>query len=227
MPRQQLLIVDDEPDLRWVLRGLFEDAGFAVAEAECGQSALAAIARQRPAVVLSDMRMPRMMGIELLRHLHQTDPDLPVILLSAVEDLATAVDAIKEGAFDYQAKPFDQQRLLLSVQRAAEQHALRREVQQLRSALPALQLDFGLSPKAQELRRSIELVAPQASLAVLLCGESGTGKEVVARAIHSLSPLAGGPFVASCRTTRRASTRTPVTPTAAFPERSVPSSSFS
>ena len=196
MPRQQLLIVDDEPDLRWVLRGLFEDAGFAVAEAECGQSALAAIARQRPAVVLSDMRMPRMMGIELLRHLHQTDPDLPVILLSAVEDLATAVDAIKEGAFDYQAKPFDQQRLLLSVQRAAEQHALRREVQQLRSALPALQLDFGLSPKAQELRRSIELVAPQASLAVLLCGESGTGKEVVARAIHSLSPLAGGPFVA-------------------------------
>ena len=196
MPRQQLLIVDDEPDLRWVLRGLFEDAGFAVAEAECGQSALAAIARQRPAVVLSDMRMPRMMGIDLLRHLHQTDPDLPVILLSAVEDLATAVDAIKEGAFDYQAKPFDQQRLLLSVQRAAEQHALRREVQQLRSALPSLQLDFGLSPKAQELRRSIELVAPQASLAVLLCGESGTGKEVVARAIHSLSPLAGGPFVA-------------------------------
>ncbi len=196
MPRQQLLIVDDEPDLRWVLRGLFEDAGFAVAEAECGQSALAAIARQRPAVVLSDMRMPRMMGIDLLRHLHQTDPDLPVILLSAVEDLATAVDAIKEGAFDYQAKPFDQQRLLLSVQRAAEQHALRREVQQLRSALPSLQLDFGLSTKAQELRRNIELVAPQASLAVLLCGESGTGKEVVARAIHTLSPLAGGPFVA-------------------------------
>jgi DNA-binding NtrC family response regulator len=142
------------------------------------------------------MRMPRVPGIDLLRAIQKQSPDLPVILLSAVEDLKTAVDAIKEGAFDYQAKPFDPQRLLLSVQRAAEQHALRREVQQLRSAQPTQHLDFGPSPKAQGLRRNIELVAPQTTLAVLLCGESGTGKEVVARAVHALSPLAAGPFVA-------------------------------
>ncbi|MCC7063865.1 MAG: sigma-54-dependent Fis family transcriptional regulator [Planctomycetes bacterium] len=196
MANQQLLIVDDEPDMRWVLRGLFEEAGFVVAEAADGDEALRSIAGSIPDVVLSDMRMPRVPGIELLRAIQRQSPDLPVVLLSAVEDLKTAVEAIKEGAFDYQAKPFDPQRLLLTVQRAAEQHALRREVQQLRSSLPTHHLDFGPSPKAQLLRRNIELVAPQTTLAVLLGGESGTGKEVVARAIHALSPLAAGPFVA-------------------------------
>ena len=196
MGQPHLLIVDDEPDLRWVLRGLFEDEGFVVAEADDGDAALAQLGNTNPDVVLSDMRMARMQGLELLQKIRRLDPDLPVVLLSAVEDLATAVDAIKEGAFDYQAKPFDPQRLLLTVRRAAEQHALRREVCSLRSALPSSQPDFGPSLQAQELRRTIDLVAAQTSLSVLLRGESGTGKEVVARAIHALSPLASGPFVA-------------------------------
>jgi DNA-binding NtrC family response regulator len=196
MGRHQLLIVDDEPDLRWVLRGVFEDAGFDVQEAGAGDEALRRVEAAVPDVVLSDMRMPGMPGLELLRTLRQRVPDLPVILLSAVEDLATAVDAIKEGAFDYQAKPFDTERLRLSVRRAAEQHALRRELQQLRSSLPGASADFGPGRKAQELRRRLELVAPQTSVAVLLCGESGTGKEVVARTLHALSPHAHGPFVA-------------------------------
>ncbi|MCC7397971.1 MAG: sigma-54-dependent Fis family transcriptional regulator [Planctomycetes bacterium] len=196
MPRHQVLIVDDEPDMRWMLRGLFEDEGFAVDEAGDGDEALRHIEQQQPDVVLSDMRMPRMQGIELLQRLRHDRPELPVILLSAVEDLATAVDAIKEGAFDYQAKPFDATRLLLAVRRAAEQSALRREVQQLRSARPGASADFGPSPKAQEIRRTIELVAPQTTLSVLITGESGTGKEVVARTVHALSPLADGPFVA-------------------------------
>ncbi len=196
MGRHQLLIVDDEPDLRWVLRGLFEDEGFDVAEAEDGEQALQAIAAHMPDVVLSDMRMPRMPGIELLRALRQRAPELPVVLLSAVEDLATAVDAVKEGAFDYQAKPFDAPRLLLSVRRAAEQHALRCELEGLRRAQSGACLDFGPSRSSQELRRTIELVAPQTSVAILIRGESGTGKEVVARALHALSPSASGPFVA-------------------------------
>ena len=196
MGRHQLLIVDDEPDLRWMLRGLFEDEGFVVHEAGDGVEALARLDEAAPDVVLSDMRMPRLPGIELLRTLRKRSPDLPVVLLSAVEDLATAVDAIKEGAFDYQAKPFDAQRLLLTVRRAAEQHALRREVQVLRSSQGGVHLDFGPSRRAQELRRHLELVAPQTSVAVLLRGESGTGKEVAARALHALSPLQNGPFVA-------------------------------
>jgi two-component system, NtrC family, response regulator HydG len=196
MGRHRLLIVDDEPDLRWVLRGLFEEEDFIVSEAGDGDEALAAIGKEVPDVVLTDMRMPNMPGIELLRKLRQRQPDLPVVLLSAVEDLATAVDAIKEGAFDYQSKPFDGPRLLLSVRRAAEQHVLRREVQELRSRGAGTILDFGPSRRAQELRRHIELVAPQGTVAVLIRGESGTGKEVVARAVHALSPAAAGPFVA-------------------------------
>ncbi|MBL8754393.1 MAG: sigma-54-dependent Fis family transcriptional regulator, partial [Planctomycetes bacterium] len=165
MGHHRLLIVDDEPDLRWVLRGLFTDDGFEVEEAGDGRQALAVIQRDPPDVVLSDMRMPHMAGIELLRAVKKCVPELPVVLLSAVEDLATAVDAIKEGAFDYQAKPFDGDRLLLTVRRAAEQHALRREVMELRARGPGAGLDFGPSRKAQEVRRQIELVAPQPSVA--------------------------------------------------------------
>lgn len=158
MGRHRLLIVDDEPDLRWVLRGLFEDDGFEVHEAHDGLAALAAIEAEPPDVVLTDMRMPNMAGLELLRAVRQRSPDLPVVLLSAVEDLATAVDAIKEGAFDYQSKPFDAPRLLLSVARAAEQHELRRELVTLRQQGTGAMLDFGPSRRAQELRRHIELV---------------------------------------------------------------------
>ncbi|MFK7740992.1 MAG: sigma-54-dependent transcriptional regulator [Planctomycetota bacterium] len=199
---RRLMIVDDETDLRWMLRGLFEDEGFAVEEASDGAEALASLRAslqhdRLPDVVLTDMRMPNACGLTLLREMQKTAPDLPVVLLSAVEDLATAVDAIKEGAFDYQSKPFDQERLLLSVRRAAEQHALRRELHQLRAASGRHEaVDFGVSSLANKLHRTLELVAPQDSLSILIAGESGTGKEVTARAIHAMSPLRDGPFVA-------------------------------
>ncbi|HLQ38375.1 MAG TPA: sigma-54 dependent transcriptional regulator [Planctomycetota bacterium] len=190
-----LLIVDDEPDLRWVLRGLFEDAGFNVAEAGDGEAALQSLQSTPADVVLSDVRMPQLPGLELLRKVRASMPDLPVVLLSAVEDIATAVDAIKEGAFDWQQKPYDPERLLLTVQRAAEQYALKREVQELRSSLRG-GADFGTSVAAAGLQRTIDLLAPQLQVAVLITGESGTGKEVVAREIHRRSPVAAGPFVA-------------------------------
>jgi DNA-binding NtrC family response regulator len=191
-----LLIVDDEPDLRWVLRGLFEDEGCSVREAADGQEALAAVAAAPPDVVLSDMRMPNLPGIGLLRALRRDHPDVPVVLLSAVEDLATAVEAVKEGAFDYQAKPFEPRRLVLAVRRAAEQRALKEEVAALRRARTAGVLEFGPSRPAQQVRRTLELVGPRDGVTVLLRGESGTGKEVAARALHALSPCSAGPFVA-------------------------------
>ena len=191
----RILVVDDEPDLRFVLRSLFEDAGFMVAEAEDGECALRAVDETLPDVVLTDVRMPKVAGIELLHRLRRSHPDVPVVLLSAVEDIATAVDAIQKGAFDYQSKPYDPQRLLLTVQRAVEQRALKREIRQLRSGEPQAP-DFGHSPPARELQRTIDLVATQPSLSVLLVGESGTGKEVAAREIHRRSPAAAGPFVA-------------------------------
>ena len=201
MSGHQLLIVDDEPDLRWMLRGLFEEEGYEVQEAEDGKQALellrqAEVSGQLPDVVLSDMRMPEISGVELLRTVRNQFRDLPVVLLSAVEDLATAVDAMKEGAFDYQAKPFDQERLKLSVNRAAEHHSLRREVSRLRSAQSSTPLNFGPSECSQQLRKTLGLVAQQDSISVLITGESGTGKEIAARALHHLSPLSDGPFVA-------------------------------
>ncbi|MGE3173635.1 MAG: sigma-54-dependent transcriptional regulator [Planctomycetota bacterium] len=196
MTGSRILVVDDEPDLRFVLRDLFEDAGFEVLEAGDGAEALELAQRTAPDVVLTDVRMPRMQGLELLRELQRRNQDLPVVLLSAVEDIATAVGAIQEGAFDYQAKPYDAQRLLLTVQRAAEQHALRRELHELRSKPGPEQVGFGDSAEARELQRHIDLVAAQPTLSVLLIGESGTGKEVVAREIHRRSPVAAGPFVA-------------------------------
>lgn len=196
MTRPTILIVDDEPDLRWVLRGLFEDEGFAVREADDGDTALAAIADRQPDVVLSDMRMRRVQGLELLQRVRRTNPDVPVVLLSAVEDLATAIGAIREGAYDYQAKPFEPERLMLSVRRAAEQSRLRRELASLRNGAADGAPDFGPSEAAERLRRTIELVAGQPSLSVLLTGESGTGKEVAARAIHARSAAHAGPFVA-------------------------------
>ena len=195
MTNPRILVVDDEPDIRFVLRGLFEDAGFDVREAKDGECALVEVAKHAPDVVLTDVRMPKIQGLDLLRELQRREPELPVVLLSAVEDVATAVDAIRNGAFDYQAKPYDAQRLLLTVQRAAEQRALKRELRELKNGehKPAC---FGVSDKARELQRTIELVAAQPSVSVLLVGESGTGKEVVAREIHRRSRDADGPFVA-------------------------------
>lgn len=193
LPR--LMIVDDEDDMRWVLRRLFEDAGFEVDDAADGATALERRARFDPDVVLSDVRMPRMNGFDFMQAVRREAPDLPVVLLSAVEDIATAVDAVRAGAWDYQAKPFDDQRLLRTVRSAAEQSRLRREVERLRQAQGS-DVDFGPSAAAQQLERTLDLVAPQESISVLILGESGTGKEVVARSIHRRSPRAHGPFVA-------------------------------
>lgn len=196
MRDHRVLVVDDEPDMRWVLRGLLQESGFCVEEAADGKAAMHAL-RQAPFdVVLSDVRMPQLSGVELLAAVHKEKPDLPVILLSAVEDIATAVGAVKAGAFDWQQKPFQPDRLLLAVQRAAEQHALRRELHELRLARSAPAADLGTSAAAAELSRTLDLVAPQPHVSVLLSGESGTGKEVVAREIHRRSPQRDGPFVA-------------------------------
>ncbi len=194
--RARILIADDEPDMRWILQELFEDAGFIVDIARDGQEALNRLRDERPDVILTDVRMPNMSGIDLLRESQAIDPDLPVILLSAVEDVATAVDAMRVGAFDYQAKPFDEERLVLSARRAAERRSLVQEVEELRSKLGSTRIRFGTSTLAEALDEMIDLVAPQPSVSVLVQGESGTGKEYVARAIHERSTVADGPFVA-------------------------------
>ncbi|MCB9889990.1 MAG: sigma-54-dependent Fis family transcriptional regulator [Planctomycetes bacterium] len=182
--------------MRWVIRRVFEDDEVDIAEAGNGREALALLETFAADVVLTDVAMPEMDGRELLRACRSLDQDLPVILVSALEDIDTAVGAMKEGAFDYLAKPFEIERLRATAQRAAEQHRLRREVADLRGRLLDDAVRFGSSPEAAELDRMLHLVAEQRELTVLLAGESGTGKEVAAREIHRRSPWRNGPFIA-------------------------------
>jgi DNA-binding NtrC family response regulator len=189
----RVLVVDDEPDMRWVLQELFAGAGFAVECAADAAQALAALQAHAFDVVLSDVRMAGGDGMQLLADSRSRDPDLPVVLLSAVADVETAVRAMKLGAYDWLAKPFDRQRLLGAVRRAAEKRQLAREVRELRGRLGA---DLGTSAPARELDRMLSVVAGHASIAVLLVGESGVGKEIAAREIHRRSANAAGPFVA-------------------------------
>lgn len=196
MTKPRILVVDDEPDMRWVLAGLFEEEGFETQEACDGRAALRTAKDGSFDVVLSDVRMPGGDGVELMRDLSSVDPDLPVVLLTALDDLDTAVSAMKSGAYDYVSKPFDRERLLATVRRAAEKRVLRREVTELRDQLAERRVRFGVSTAAAELERTVGLIAPQATMAVLITGESGTGKEVLAREIHRCSPAAQGPFVA-------------------------------
>ena len=196
MTKPRILVVDDEPDMRWVIRGVFEGADFEIAEAGNGREALAVLEEFNPDVVLTDIVMPEMDGQELLNECQQIDRDLPVILISAVEDIDVAVRAMKDGAFDYMAKPFDSERLQVTVARAAEQFRLRREVASLKGQLQDQARSFGDSQPAQDLERTLDLIAGQGALSVMLVGESGTGKEVAAREIHRRSEFHGGPFVA-------------------------------
>lgn len=192
----RLLLVDDEPDLRWLLAGCLRDRGYEVVEAESGEEALASIDETRPDAVVSDVRMPGISGVELLVQVLEQDPKLPVVLMSALDDVATAVGAMKLGAYDYLAKPFDNDELLRVVERAVETKSLRNEVLRLRAGLLGSATRFGVSERAQELERRVRLVAETPQLSVLIEGESGTGKEVIARTVHELSTRSAERFVA-------------------------------
>ncbi|HMQ21308.1 MAG TPA: sigma-54 dependent transcriptional regulator, partial [Planctomycetota bacterium] len=191
-----LLLVDDEEDLRWLLASCLRDRGYDVLEAESGEAALALLDTKRVDVVVSDVRMDGMSGVDLLVRLREVDPKLPVVLMSALDDVRQAVGAMKLGAYDYLKKPFDNDDLLRVVERAVEAKALRSEVLRLRAGLLGSATRFGVSQAAIELERRVRLVADTPQLSVLIEGESGTGKEVIARTIHELSQRSSERFVA-------------------------------
>ena len=197
MIRARLLVVDDDEASRSVVAEALQAEGYEVAIARGGTEALALARDQVFDLVISDIRMPDLDGLQLLRGLQEEAPDVRVILMTAFGTVEAALAAIKAGAYDYVSKPLHLDELLLTVRRAMEQRHLVRENQRFRDALQEryrLGNIVGVSRPMLEVFKLVARVAPTRST-VLLTGESGTGKEVVARALHYNGPRASGPFV--------------------------------
>jgi DNA-binding NtrC family response regulator len=172
-------------------------AGHQCVTTTAGHEALALLESQRPEVLLTDLKMPGMEGLELMRRAHQLDPDLPVIVITAFASIESAVGAVKEGAFDYLPKPFTANQLRVAVDRALRQRELRLENRNLRQQLQetlGLESIIGRSPAMVHIFELIKKAA-RSEANILVLGESGTGKELVARAIHANSERASQPFV--------------------------------
>ncbi|HVK42318.1 MAG TPA: sigma-54 dependent transcriptional regulator [Phenylobacterium sp.] len=192
-----VLVVDDEADIRELVAGILSDEGYAVRTANDSESALAAVKSRKPALLILDIWMQGggMDGLELLDLVKQLDADIPVIMISGHGNIETAVSAIKRGAYEFLEKPFKSDRLLLCVERALETSNLKRENRRLRAQ--TIQPDglIGKSVVTQQLRGLIAKLA-SANSRVLIAGPPGSGKETVARLIHGASPRARNEFVA-------------------------------
>jgi DNA-binding NtrC family response regulator len=193
-----ILLVEDKDSLRTMLRHALEAQGHTVVEARDQPEAEAALQASRPAVVLSDLRLPEGDGFGVLRASKEFDADIPVIVMTAFGSIQDAVAAMKEGALDFLAKPVDPDHLLLMVERALAQRRLSTENLLLKEELAqrrgAPQI-VGDDPKLKQVSVALHRAAAT-DTTVLLEGESGTGKELFARTLHALSPRADGPFVA-------------------------------
>ncbi len=191
-----ILIVDDEADIRELIAGILDDDGYGTRTASDSDSALAEVRNRRPSLVVLDIWLQgsRLDGLALLDEIKRQDPDLPVVIISGHGNIETAVSAIKRGAYDYIEKPFKADRLILIIERALEASSLRREVKTLKKkSSDALQL-MGTSSAVNQLRQTIERIAGTNSR-ILISGPSGSGKELAARTIHQLSSRAKSPFV--------------------------------
>jgi two-component system nitrogen regulation response regulator GlnG len=191
---QKICVIDDDSSIRWVLDKALQKAGLAVTSFESGDVALSAIGREEPAVVVTDIRMPGIDGLELLERISSQYPELPVIIMTAHSDLDSAVAAYKGGAFEYLPKPFDVNDAVALVNRALEVRAQQpaKNIVSVTEAVPEI---VGKAPAMQEVFRAIGRLA-NSNATVLINGESGTGKELVALALHRHSPRAEQPFVA-------------------------------
>jgi two-component system response regulator HydG len=194
-----VLVVDDESGILDSLNILLRNEGFTPLLAHGGKAGLERIAEGRPDIVLTDIRMPNVTGVEILAAARQSDPDCPVILMTAQATLQSAMQAVNEGAFYYIQKPFRNDELIAILRRASEHRKLRVENKSLKQAIKRAERvgdsrPVGNSKSWLDILRLVETVAPTDST-VLLQGESGTGKEVIARYIHDLSSRTEGPFL--------------------------------
>ncbi|KJS32278.1 MAG: Fis family transcriptional regulator [Desulfatitalea sp. BRH_c12] len=192
-----ILIVDDEKNYPLILSAVLQEEGFETLTANSGHEALAVLENSDVDLVLTDMKMPKMDGIELLQRIKAVNPELPVIMMTAYGTVEKAVEAMQKGAYSYILKPFDNEQLILYVDKAMAMYRVVKENRQLRSAVET-RYNFGniigKSKPMQDVFETIRKVAP-ASATVLIEGASGTGKELVAKSIHFNSPRRNQPFV--------------------------------
>jgi two-component system, NtrC family, response regulator AtoC len=195
---RRVLVVDDEENIRVVLRALLKKHGYEVEVADSGESALALLDTFDPDVILTDVRMPKMGGLDLLGALKAKQHTATVIVMSAYGNMDLALEAMKAGAYDYVSKPFKPDEIVLALRKAEERETLRRENRALKEQIQKDNQFESILAKSREMLDIFRTVTKIADFktTVLITGESGTGKELVARAIHGRSQRKGRPFVA-------------------------------
>ncbi|MBV1788769.1 nitrogen regulation protein NR(I) [Marinobacterium sp. D7] len=186
-------VVDDDRSIRWVLEKALSSAGVDTQVFENADDLIRRLEREQPDAILSDIRMPGTDGLELLNHIQQVNPDMPIIIMTAHSDLDSAVASYQGGAFEYLPKPFDVDEAVALVKRAIE-HAHERREKVTEEAVDASAEIIGEAPAMQEVFRAIGRLS-HSNITVLINGESGTGKELVAHALHRHSPRSARPFI--------------------------------
>jgi len=192
-----ILIIDDEADIRELVAGILEDEGFGTRTARDSDSAISEISARRPSMVFLDIWLQgsKLDGLQLLDIIKLDHPEVPVVMISGHGNIETAVAAIKKGAYDFIEKPFKADRLILVANRALETSRLKREVRELKQLAPVSNSLVGHAPVMNQLRQTVERAA-KANSRILIVGPPGSGKEMAARSLHAMSSRAEGPFVA-------------------------------
>lgn len=190
----KILVIDDEQSIRNTLKEILEYENYKVDTAPDGPSALDFLAKSRYEVILCDIKMPGIDGIELLSHIQGIQPDTPVVMISGHGNIDTAVESIKKGAFDFIEKPLDLNRLMVTLRNAQDRTLLVEETKTLKKKIQGGWEIIGESAAIQHVREMIDQVAPTEAR-VLITGENGTGKELVARHLHMKSQRSSAPFV--------------------------------
>lgn len=189
-----LLIIDDEKSIRKTLTEILSFEGYKIEEAADGEEGLKKFKEKTFDVVLCDIKMPKLDGIEFLQKAAELNPDVPIIMISGHGNIETAVEAVKKGAYDYVSKPPDLNRLLITIRNAMDKGTLVTETRTLKRRVSKVQEMIGHSPAIQKIKDTIEKVAPT-DARIMITGENGVGKELVARWIHEKSNRANGPLI--------------------------------
>jgi len=190
----KILVIDDESAIRNILQEILKNEGYETMAATNGEEGLQMFSSFQPDLVMCDIKMPKIDGLEFLQKANAINPDIPIIMISGHGTIETAVDAVKKGAFDFISKPPDLNRMLITIRNALDKNVLTKETKTLKKKITGTQEIIGNSAAIQQINATIEKVAPT-DARVLITGENGTGKELVAKWLHEKSARVGNALV--------------------------------